>query len=180
MAKILFWLTDRLPMRIINDGERPYLERYYLFTILGWRFYIHHFVGSDPERCLHDHPWKKAYSFILSGWYIEESRIGIKEVHWFNTLTGDTFHRVVLPQISVSEDGVVGQLLSLYDHGCAPCWTLFAHSTPDVKSWGFLHPLRHGIPNGEKIFRPYEYTREGSQKDWWKQAKSRKQLREGT
>lgn len=165
MKKLLFWLTDRLPMRVINDGERPYLERYYLFTILGWRFYIHQFVGSDPERSIHDHPWRRAFSIILSGSYVEELRSGIREVNWFNSLTGDTFHRVILQR---DKSGIE-----------RPCWTLFFHSKDNVKQWGFLFPLRHGMPNGEMIFKPYEYSREGSQIYWWLTAKSRKQLREG-
>ena len=65
--KFLWWLTGYLPYKLIQEGERPYLERYYLFTILGWRFYIHRFVDSDPGRGLHDHPWRRAVTFVLDG-----------------------------------------------------------------------------------------------------------------
>ena len=66
MNRLLLWLTGFLPCRIISEGDQPYLERYYLMTLFGWRFYIHRFVASDPDRGLHDHPWPKAYSIILS------------------------------------------------------------------------------------------------------------------
>lgn len=148
MNKILYWLAGYLPARIISDGETPYLERYYLWTIFGWRFYLHRFVGSDPDRGLHDHPWIRAFSIVLSGWYIEERRTGSRPVVWFNSLGADTFHRVVLPP-------------------CGPCWTLFFHRTGKAKEWGFLK--RRG---GVQVFEPYTYAREGRQTDWWLTAPS--------
>ena len=121
MKKILYWLTNFLPCRIINDGETPYLERYYLGTLFGWRLYLHQFVGSDPDRGLHDHPWSRAFSIILSGWYYELTRSGERRVRWFNSLTGDTFHRVILP-IDWSRG----------DAPDKPCWTLFFHTSKNV------------------------------------------------
>ncbi len=97
MSRLLWRLSAHLPMRVINDGQRQYLVRYYVGTLFGWRFYLHQFVGSDPDRGLHCHPWRLAFSIILSGWYYEETSYGTRKVRWFNWLTGDTFHRVVLP-----------------------------------------------------------------------------------
>lgn len=168
IEKFLFWITGFLPCRLINDGERPYLERYYIGTLFGWRFYFHRFVGSDPDRGLHDHPWRKAYSLILSGWYWEETRSGIRKVRWFNSLTGDTFHRVVLPCAS---DGRQPDRVCVMTHGVSPCWTLFMHTDKDVKPWGFLRLVVDGICR----FEPYTYEREGSQKEWWKTAGRRGQ-----
>lgn len=149
IRKILNRITDRLPARFINDGDRPYLERYYLCTMLGWRFYLHQFVGDDPDRGLHDHPWTRAYSIILAGWYIEETRSGKRPVKRFNSLTGDTFHRVVLP----SSDTV---------------WTLFFHRVGRAKPWGFLRDHdTTAAPRGTQVFTPYQYTREGPQHNWW-------------
>lgn len=160
MARLLYWLTGFLPCRIINDGTTPYLERYYLGTLFGWRFYLHQFVGSDPDRGLHDHPWRKAFSLILSGWYFEQTRMGLREVNWFNSLTGDTFHRVVL--------------------GVNPCWTLFMHTAENVKPWGFWRDRNAPeIINGEAVFEPYQYTREGNQRDWWLTAPTGRAMREG-
>lgn len=170
MSKFLYWLSGYLPYRSIDDGNVPYLERYYLFTVFGWRFYLHQFVGSDPDRGLHDHPWSKAYSVILSGWYWEETRSGARKVEWLNSLTGDTFHRVVLPIDWGSDD--------LLDR---PCWTLFMHKAYSVKPWGFWRLIDADKAYADKpdrlknaaFFEPYTYAREGSQKDWWLTAKRR-------
>lgn len=178
MNGLLYWITGFLPTRFINDGNVRYLERYYLFTFLGWTFYLHRFVGSDPDRGLHDHPWSRAFSIILSGWYFEETRSGTSEVRWFNALTGDTFHRVVLPeywQVRTDDYPLRWLLDGEFEHHPElrvpqPCWTLFLHRTPNVKKWGFLNkifPDGHPNDNGEHVFVPYQYTREGGQKEWW-------------
>ena len=166
MNKFLYWLAGRLPARIISDGSVPYLERYYLFTILGWRFYLHRFVGSDPDRGLHEHPWTRAFSLVLHGWYFEERRDGPRKVRWFNSLTGDTFHRVVLP---CPLDGRPFQrpMCGGPEHEPQNCWTLFFHRAGSTKEWGFLNLSEDGKT---KVFRPYLYTREGSQKGWWMKA----------
>lgn len=152
---ILRFISDRLPARQIRgpDGE-PYLEPYYICTLLGWRFYLHKFVDSDPDRGLHDHPWLKAYAIILAGWYIEHRRHGYAPVRWFNSLTGDTFHRVILPNSK-------------------PVWTLFFHRAAGVKDWGFWRTNKDGTAS----FEPYRYEREGSQKDWWLTAPKGRDLR---
>ena len=126
--KLLHRLSARLPCRFI-DGEHgePYLERYYLLGAFGWHAYLHRFVDSDPDRGLHDHPWRRAVSLVLSGGY-EELRPrapGSGEIvrrrlrPWrLNFLKGEDFHRVVLRE---------GR----------PAWTLFMHG-PRIKGWGFL------------------------------------------
>lgn len=171
MSRLLWRLTAHLPYRQINDGTRPYLERYYVGTLLGWRFYLHRFVGSDPDRGLHDHPWSKAHSIILSGWYWEETRSGTRRVAWFNSLTGDSFHRVVLPASNWA-----------CNHPTAPkpfwvreqpCWTLFFHRVGNVKPWGFLHDYPVTDEPEAQLFVPHRYILEGSQKDWWLTAPKR-------
>lgn len=158
MNRILYWLAGRLPARVINYGETPYLERYYLFTVLGWRFYLHRFVGSDPDRGLHDHPWPLAFSLILVGWYWEQTRSGLHRVRWFNALVGDSFHRVILP----CRRGCPGEC-RLY-HAPRSVWTLFAHRVRKSKTWGFI---TEADDMGFQVFRPYTYSREGRQTDWW-------------
>jgi hypothetical protein len=143
MTKILYWLCARLPCRIISDGDRPYLERYYLFTLFGVRFYLHRFVASDPDRGLHDHPWPWAFSVILSGWYYEHRRGNFREVRWLNLITGDTFHRVILPN--------------------GPVWILFAHRARRSKEWGFLRAY-----DPETIC--YVKHKPGVAEQWWKSA----------
>jgi len=55
----------------------------------------------------------------------------------------------------------------------APCWTLFMHKAGSVKPWGFWRDLCDPNYPDAAVFEPYQYTREGSQKDWWLTAKSR-------
>lgn len=150
---LLYRLSGRLPCRLINDGDRPYLERYYLGRAFGWTFYLHRFVASDPARGLHDHPWDRAYSFVLAGSYYEETRSGYRLVRWFNWLTGDSFHRVVLfpnmPHV----------------------WTLFCHGAY-VKPWGFMKPI-DTVPGEELLLwqahRPETSEATGKQR-WWEKA----------
>jgi hypothetical protein len=154
--KLLQRIADRLPCRII-DGEHaePYLERYYLFGMRGWHCYLHRFVDSDPDRGLHDHPWGRALSLVLTGGYDEIRLVPggdpgsgpgqmTRSVRpWrLNRLRGEDYHRVVL------RDG-------------RPAWTLFLHG-PRVKGWGFLRDgLYRGIARDAADFR---------HRDWWKQA----------
>jgi hypothetical protein len=142
MINLLLWITARLPARIISDDGRPYLERYFVFHGLGIRIYLHRFVGSDPERGWHDHPWAWAASLVLAGSYLESRRDGLRHRRWGNVLSGDTFHRVILPT------------------GERECWTLFVHSARDVKSWGFLAPA---WDTASMNWKPYGYS--GKQKD---------------
>lgn len=153
-AELLEKLVDDLPLRIISDGRRPYLERYYLGAVLGWRFYIHKFVGPDPEGGLHDHPWRLAFSLRLAGRYFEQTRYGMRAQRWLGILTGDTFHRVAV----LSTPTV---------------WTLFGHTVGGEKPWGFLSFLNTGAGS----FEPYTYQREGAQNGWWEIAKSRREIR---
>lgn len=171
LDKILMAISGRLPCRIINDGDTPYLERYYVGTLFGWRFYLHRFVGSDPDRGLHDHPWSRAFSIVLSGWYWEKTRSGVRPVSWFNSLTGDTFHRVILPNMASPLD-----LPNMRRE--RPCWTLFFHRVGDVKPWGFLS--KDGLLDFPycQVFVPYDYAKEGGKKaDWWLTAPKGKDVR---
>jgi hypothetical protein len=173
MSRFLYWLTGHLPCRIICDEDKPYLERYYLFTLLGVRFYIHRFVGSDPARCMHDHPWPWAGSVVLSGYYFEERRgmeqSGIakvmailngtagttrSKVRWFNWLLGDSFHRVILAQVDNRE---------------RHCWTLFFHCAAYTKPWGFLRRVENN--SALMVWVPHNYPKDGAgtPSPWWNQ-----------
>lgn len=158
ISHLLRAISNRLPCRIIADKDQPYLERYYVGQAFGATFYLHRFVGSDPDRGKHDHPWNWARSLILSGWYLEETRAGTRPVRWYNRLTGDTFHRVVLPA------------------GCREVWTLFWHG-PYVKAWGFWRTEAiwsgdESIPLEAACWIPHRpQTNEATGRDqWWKTA----------
>ncbi|MCM2547615.1 hypothetical protein [Burkholderia glumae] len=147
MRRVLYAISSRLPCRIIADGNKPYLERYYLATMFGVRFYLHRFVASDPDRGLHDHPWPWAFSVILAGWYWEVTRGNCARVRWFNFLIGDSFHRVVLP----------------LDRGVDNVWTLFAHRAKRSKPWGFLR-------DKGQLGTIYVEHRRSPEDAWWKSA----------
>jgi hypothetical protein len=176
IPSLLHRLTNHLPCRII-DGEHgePYLERYYLLGLFGWHVYLHRFVDSDPDRGLHDHPWGRAASLVLSGGYDEirfaDARMGgtvgataagqrdaghepaTRSRHIrpgrLNLLRGSDYHRVVL------RDG-------------RPAWTLFAHG-PRSKGWGFLRRGEYrAMARDAGDFR---------HRDWWKQAPTGRAVR---
>ncbi len=144
IRNLLYRLSSRRPLRIISEGERPYLERYYVGTAFGIRVYLHRFVGSDPDRGLHDHPWAWAASFILAGRYNEERRDGMHRVRWFNFLVGDNFHRVILPP------------------GGLDVWTVFVHRVGRSKPWGFLRPTQ-----SEGVSMYHGHTPQIAD-DWWR------------
>jgi hypothetical protein len=122
---------------IETDGD-PYLTRVILSRLLKLRdrfgvgVFLHKFHRHDIDRHLHNHPWKWAFSIILSGSYTEERleaylpMIGMvsntQRVRWFNYLTDADYH-------------AVKQL-----HG--DVWTLFI-TGPRIQDWGFLVDGKH-------------------------------------
>lgn len=164
------WWSARLPCRLIQEEGQPYLERYYVGTPLGYRIYLHRFVASDPDRGLHDHPWTWALSIILAGWYFEERRDtpngAPRVVRGINRLTGDTFHRVILPRDFCgglrNEDALTAEEMAVLP---ADCWSLFIHRARHSKPWGFLKRL----PGTDGFtFLPVTYPDGGSRSgDWW-------------
>lgn len=141
--RFLYWLTDRLPARAIDghNGEL-YLERYFLFRFLGVTAYLHHFVASDPDRGLHDHPWGWSASLVLAGGYREIRREGSRFLRpgRINVIRGHDFHRVILP-------------------GGIDAWTLFIHGKR-TKGWGFLREGKyHPFTTGEN---------DNPAHGWWK------------
>lgn len=125
----LMAITARLPVKVLQrPGEPRYVEWYHVATPLNlFRVHIHRFVGDDPDG-LHDHPWDWALSFLLCGWYWEDRRgrgMGLcaRPRRFGYVMTGDTFHRVRLPE------------------GEREVWSLFIFG-PYTKSWGFLRPVK--------------------------------------
>lgn len=121
--KVVYLLKDRT--RIIYTDGQKYLLRVYLKEkgILP-RMFIHHFLASDGDRDLHNHPWGTSKSFIIAGSYKEtrlaEDRINkitkIYKPGMINTIGANDFHRVELQEGSV--------------------WTLFMPGKK-TQSWGF-------------------------------------------
>ena len=149
MHRFLMWISGRLPCRLIDIAGAPYLERYHLASLGSLRIYLHRFVGSDPDREFHDHPWYWALSLILCGWYIEHRRTGPRPMRWINALSGDTFHRVELPA------------------GQKSVWTMFIHGQRG-KRWGFLREVQVAPHRAVIVYEPYTYA-DGAQESgaWW-------------
>lgn len=107
-----------------KDGKTLYMDRWWLFNPYGkdadgnqtparWprlpSVRIHHIVRRDIDRHLHNHPWRKARTIILDGWYVEH--VGDvygnrRRLFWFKDDTQemghDHFHKIT----SVSPGGV--------------------------------------------------------------------------
>lgn len=93
----------------------------YRWTVAKWRgrgIYLHHFVGSDWSRDLHDHP-KRFVSIGLAGSYTEETPDGSRRFRspWIRSFPATHIHRVVCDR---------------------SCWTLVIVLRP-VRDWGFWH-----------------------------------------
>jgi hypothetical protein len=116
-------LLDRLFRKEeINGGGRcpTYLYRWTLLSIFGRSVYLHHFVGDDWSRDLHDHP-KRFISIGLWGGYTEETPAGIRDYRapWVRTFPAEHIHRIALGPHKT-------------------CWTLVI-VLKAVRDWGFWH-----------------------------------------
>lgn len=135
MRRFLCWLAPRLSRRIISsDNATVYLYRHYIcgpvrsqnwpvdlrarFSWLPFTVYLHRFIGPDPVRDDHNHPFR-AISLILSGAYREKRgtyrrTLAPGSVNWIRPTT---FHRIT-------------HLLS------PEVWTLFITGAY-TREWGF-------------------------------------------
>lgn len=109
--------------QVIGGPMRPYMLRW--FVIPKNRFfniYLHHFLRSDDDRALHDHPWWNL-SILLRGQYREhtQNRVKLRRAGYMVLRRATCAHRIELI------DG--------------PVWTLFL-TGPKIRSWGFHCP--HG------------------------------------
>lgn len=94
-----------------------YLWRWTLFACPWFKVYLHHFVGDDWSRDLHDHP-KQFISLGLRGSYVEETPDGFRifRAPWLRSFPAEHRHR-----------------LSARD-----CWTLVVVGRWR-RDWGFWH-----------------------------------------
>ena len=121
---IIAHVARRPPDFVIGGAERPYLERWFVIPRNRWfNIYLHHFLRSDDDRALHDHPWV-SLSLILRGEYAEHTiaaggihrRRVLRAGQWLFRPTGRYAHRIELH--------------------AGPCWTLFI-TGPRYREWGF-------------------------------------------
>lgn len=113
---------------IYRRDNNKYLTRYYIFRkIFKWMpsVYLHCFHASDEDMELHNHDWKRSFSFILAGSYLEERFDSNNNIVTRILKPGSTnyirdkdFHRIELKTKRV--------------------WTLFiSGSKSKAKGWGF-------------------------------------------
>ena len=102
-----------------GDGICPtYMFRWTLLRLPNFQIYLHHFVGDDWTRDLHDHP-KRFFSIGLRGSYVEETPHGdrVYTAPWVRTFPATHIHRLRL----INKE---------------PCWTMVIVTKP-VRAWGF-------------------------------------------
>lgn len=114
----------RDPDFVIEHPDGVYLRRWWLIPRNPWfNVYLHHFLQSDDDRALHDHPWTFNISILLLGRYVEhrpdcEPK---RRRRWVPILRrGPAPHRLEL----INDE---------------PVWTLFITGR-NVREWGFLCP----------------------------------------
>lgn len=126
----------RLPDVVIGGEQSPYLRRWWVIPRnRHFNVYLHHFLRSDDDRALHDHPWWNI-SWLLSGDYAEVVPVNPAEPagasRSIQRSSGDVAfrkaeaaHRIELwPEMAGGEK---------------PVWTLFI-TGPNVRDWGFWCP----------------------------------------
>lgn len=141
------------PSRVINSisGE-PYLRRWHVIPRNRWcNIYLHHFVRSDDDRALHDHPWWSV-SFLLKGQLSEiysvvlwmptdrEPNSPIPDTNYCNAWRYIRWMRPIYRPAAHAHRLVVPE--------GEEAWTLFI-TGPVRRAWGFH------CPNGWKHQRPY-------------------------
>lgn len=111
----------RKPDVVIGGTEDPYLYRWHIIPRNKYfNIYLHHFMRSDDDRALHDHPWWNI-SILLTGGYLEHTKTDVLPRYRGSVVFRgpSTSHRIEL------------------DHG--PVWTLFITGRR-VREWGFHCP----------------------------------------
>lgn len=153
LPRLAAWLAARLtqprraPDFVIGggDGELPYLCRWWLIPRNPiCNVYLHHFLRSDDDRALHDHPWPSV-SLMLRGrlreWTFAERSLHVREVQRdIDVVLGSAQAGPLL----VDEEIQAGALRfrgPRFAHRLElaageDCWTLFV-TGPVVRAWGF-------------------------------------------
>ena len=128
MRRVANWLIARAQRRapdfVIGSEDRPYLRRWWLIPrnpVLN--IYLHHFMRSDDDRALHDHPWANC-SVLLRGMYVEHT-IAAGGIHQHRLLFAGDWR--------IRWTGKLAHRIDLID---GPCWTLFITGFR-YREWGF-------------------------------------------
>ncbi len=116
----------RPPDFVIGGRDNPYLLRWWVIPRNRWfNIYLHHFLRSDDDRALHDHPWWNV-SILLDGSYTEHT-----------IAQGGVNHRARYVDGDIRLRGATAAHRIELDEGS--CWTLFI-TGPVLRNWGFHCP----------------------------------------
>ena len=153
----IWYRRDMVPNVVIGSEENPYLYRWFVIPRNKWfNIYFHHFLRSDDDRALHDHPWWNM-SWLLEGDYDEvvfvnqprdvrdgweyevpeTTTIRRKQGH-FAFRGARTAHRVQLLRKPPPLIGRTGRQITKGGDE-QPVWTLFI-TGPKIRGWGFWCP----------------------------------------
>lgn len=126
-------IAARNPDFVIGDDDRPYLRRWHVIPRNPLcNVYLHHFLRSDDDRALHDHPWA-SMSILLDGCYLE------------HTIDAGGIHRRRLLRpgdVRIRLSGRFAHRVEMVprDDGITPyAWSLFI-TGPRYRQWGFHCP----------------------------------------
>ena len=116
----------RPPDVLIGKQDDTYMRRWWVIPRNRFfNIYLHHFLRSDDDRALHDHPWVNA-SILLHGRYTEHT-----------IAKGGVNHRAEYVAGAVKFRGPrYAHRVELTD---GPCWSLFI-TGPNIREWGFHCP----------------------------------------
>lgn len=130
-------LLDRLfgQAEEINGRHRceTYLYRWILLSTRWFKAYLHHFIGEDWSRDLHDHP-KRFISIGIWGSYVEYTPIG--RTDWSNENGQIVIARVFRAPWIRSFPATHIHRLSAKN-----CWTIVIVLKTE-REWGFWHAGR--------------------------------------
>jgi hypothetical protein len=122
----------------IGSDDDPYMRRWWVIPRNKFfNVYLHHFLHSDDDRALHDHPWLNC-SILLKGSYTEHTiNAGGVNVRTDYHAGDVKFRRAIAAHRVELTSG--------------PCWSLFI-TGPVWRSWGFHCP--HGWRHWKEFTAP--------------------------
>ena len=144
---LLAKVANRAPDRIIGGNDNPYMLRWFVIPRNKWfNIYLHHFLRSDDDRALHNHPWLFNASILLEGEYREHKptitykgglmmdQISNLKAGAIRFRFGQAFHRI---ELLVDEE--LRDEKGRFVWREKPVWTLFI-TGPEVREWSFACP----------------------------------------
>lgn len=137
MLNQIIEIFKRPPDQKIQRENRPYLDRWFIIPHNRYfNIYLHHFLHSDEDAALHDHPWFNV-SVLFHGGYTEHvpkcangSYPGKVDMHkQIRRKKGDVVFRLGASphRIELDKDKYGNEV---------PVWTLFI-TGPKYREWGF-------------------------------------------